>query len=106
MSKSFGLAKAYLNGRPLSKCGAILASVAATITLLLLIPLVYLFVDLLVYQGRVTPQTDLVAAQERYPTHWRPISTDEFSGLQATAARNTGRWSGDALAWVAWVAPS
>ena len=105
MSTSFGLAKEYLNARPLSKWGAILASIAATFSLLLLIPLIYLFVDLLVYQGHVTAQTDLAAAQDRYQSHWRPISPDEFAGLQATAARNAGHWSGDVLAWVAWHTP-
>ncbi len=104
-TSSFGLAKEYLNARPLSKWGAILASVAATAALLLLIPLIYLFVDLLVYQGRAGPDADLAAARERYESHWREITPDEFSGLQATAARNQGRWHGDLFARVAWAAP-
>ena len=104
-ASSFGLAKDYLNARPLSKWGAILSSVSSTAALLLLFPLVYLFVDLLVYQGRVDSHTDLGPVQERYQSHWRAISQDEFSGLQATASRNSGRWSGDAMAWVAWYTP-
>ena len=101
----FGLAKEYLIARPLSKWGAILASVAATAALLLLIPLIYLFVDLLVYQGRAGPNADLAAARERYESHWREITPDEFSGLQASAARSQGRWHGDLFARVAWAAP-
>ena len=104
-TSAFGLAKDYLKARPLSKWGALLASLAATATLLLSMPLLYLFVDLLVHRGRVAPQTDLTASQQRYQTHWRDIAPDEFSGLQATAARNTGHWQGDLLAWAAWWNP-
>lgn len=75
-TSSFGLAKEYLNGRPLSKWGAILSSVAASVTLVLLIPIVYLFVDLLVYPG-------------------------EFSGLQGTALRNSGHWYSESINWLA-----
>lgn len=75
-TSSFGLAKEYLNARPLSKWGAIVFSIASSITLVLLIPIVYLFVELLVIPG-------------------------ESSGLQATATRNSGHWYGESLTWLA-----
>ena len=106
MSKSsFGQAKELLNARPLAKWGAIVASIASTASLLLLIPLIYLFVDLLVHQGTSGSPADVAASQQRYPSHWRDISAEDFSGLQATVARNHVHWYGDALAWVAWWNP-
>ena len=101
-TSSFRLAKAYLDARPLSKWGAIAASVAATVTLLLLVPLVYLAVDLLVYQGRMALPQDLSPASlERYPPEWQDALRGDSAGILATMHRAQGHRYGNGLAWLA-----
>ncbi len=110
-TSSFRLAKGYLNARPLAKWGAILSSVAACAVLLLLVPLVWLFVDLVVHQGRVTHPQELTAAVlERYPADWHDALRSDSSGILATVHRSQGHWYGNGLTWLArwnsWMANS
>lgn len=96
-TSSFGQAKAYLNLRPLSKWAAISASFAASVTLLALLPFIYLFADLLVHRGHAGAD-DIREAEQKFTRHWRHASTDDFLGLQATAARGHAHWYGEPLA--------
>ena len=82
-SKPFGSALELLAAKPAAKWGAILCSLAASGTLLLLFPIVYLAADVLVAQAAIS-------------------STGEIeTGLAATAARNQDHWLARPLAFLA-----
>lgn len=60
----FSTAKHSLNSTPGAKWGAIFASIAAAIFLTALLPLVYLFIDHLVWKGRVPSFAELSPARQ------------------------------------------
>ncbi len=61
----------YLKVTPASRWGAMLASLGSTLALLLLIPIFYLFVDLLVHRGRIPEWPALPAeARQKFRVEW------------------------------------
>src|SRR5262245_15299260 len=63
---------------PAEKWGAILCSIGAAITYLLLLVLLYFFVDLLVWQGRVPVFSQLTPAkQKEFEKEWAERSEDQ-----------------------------
>jgi ABC-type multidrug transport system fused ATPase/permease subunit len=86
-SKPFRSALELLTAKPSAKWGAILFSLAASATLLFLVPIVYLTADLLVHQGRMAD------------------ASEPETGLAATAARNQDHWLARPLAFTARVLP-
>jgi ABC-type multidrug transport system fused ATPase/permease subunit len=70
--------KKHLNGTPGTTWGAVAASIAAALALAALLPLVYLFVDHLVWKGRVPNYADLPPArQEAFRSEWETLATRE-----------------------------
>jgi ABC-type multidrug transport system fused ATPase/permease subunit len=66
---------------PVEKWGAILSSVGAAITYLLLLLLLYLFVDLLVWQGRIPAYSQLTPVKQReFEKEWADRSETDRSG--------------------------
>lgn len=70
-SNSFRSAQSYLDAHPFAKWGSLLASVGASVCFALLFPILYLFVDVLVTQGRVAPFYDQAPArQNAFQKEW------------------------------------
>ncbi len=63
--QTFKTARQSLDAAPFSKWLAILASIVSIVAFLLLLPLIYLFVDLLVWRGAVPTYTTLTAARQQ-----------------------------------------
>jgi ABC-type multidrug transport system fused ATPase/permease subunit len=82
-SKPFGSALELLAAKPAAKWGAILSSLAATSTLLLLVPVLYLAIDLMVNPS------------------YSAADGEVLHGLAATAARNQDHWLARPLAFLA-----
>jgi ABC-type multidrug transport system fused ATPase/permease subunit len=55
----FAQARAYLNYTPLARWGSVVSSILASVCLVLLFPVLFLFVDLLTWHGRVPAYTSL-----------------------------------------------
>ena len=73
----FRTTKAHLNATPVMTWGAVIASVSAALFLAALIPLVYLFVDHLVWKGRIPSYGELSPArQEAFRAEWDATGTD------------------------------
>ncbi len=101
-SVPFRTARGYLRATPAARFGGGLASVGAAVALALLFPLLYLFVDLLVYRGAVPPGVPAeVAASltERFGV------ADGEVGFLSLVAREHGRWYTPALDAAARVLP-
>lgn len=64
-SNPFRTARGYLNYSPLAKAAALLASAGAAVCLPLLLPVLYLFADLLVSQGHAPTYGSLSPAMQR-----------------------------------------
>ena len=62
-AQSFKTARQSLDAAPFSKWLAILASIVSIVAFLLLLPLIYLFVDLLVWRGAIPTYATLTAAR-------------------------------------------
>jgi ATP-binding cassette subfamily B protein len=74
---SFWSARNYLSSTPAAKWGAILCSAAASVCLVLLFPVLFLFADLLDWQGRVPNYVSLAPARQA-------AFQDEWDGQLAT----------------------
>ena len=96
---SFQQAKRYLAASPLSRIGAQFAAAIAAICLALLLPLLYVTVDLLVYRGNVTTLPD--SLRESFPT----ATVSGQVGLLSLVAREQGHWYTPALETVARIVP-
>ena len=94
---SFQSAKGYLTATPLPRAGAVIASVVGAACLALLLPLLYLYVDLLVYGG-VAPAPS--SGLERFVADY----SGEV-GYLSLVAREQGHWYTPALEAVARIAP-
>jgi ATP-binding cassette, subfamily B, bacterial len=65
---------------PAEKWGAILSSIGAAVTYLLLLVLLYLFVDLLVWRGVIPVYSELTPArQKEFADEWSKLSDDQRS---------------------------
>lgn len=77
MDNSFQSARSYLNFSPAAKWGAILSSAGTSVCLVLLFPVLFLFVDLLNWRGRVSPYASLPpASQAAFQDEWNARSAD------------------------------
>lgn len=80
----FQLARSYLSPSSKSTWGAIIATVLSSLALALQFPILYLFVDLLVWQGRIPAFQDLPAQnQAEFRQQWE-TSLAESETVQAT----------------------
>ncbi len=101
----FRSARGYLSATPAARWGAMMASAVASVCLVLLLPLLYLFIDLLVYQGRLPadlPDDARQALVERFPAAADP---DAEVGLLSLVARERDRWTAPGLAGLARAMP-
>ncbi len=77
MDNPFRSARSYLDFSPASKWGAILCSAAAGLCLALLFPILFLFVDLLDWHGRVADYASLPPArQASFQDEWNTLEAD------------------------------
>ena len=97
-------ARNYLSATPAARWGAPLASAVASVCVVLLLPLLYLFVDLMVYQGRLPadlPDDARQALVERFPA----ADSNAEVGPLSLVAREHGRWTAPVVAAFARAAP-
>jgi ATP-binding cassette subfamily B protein len=79
---AFAKACAYLNYKPLAKWSAHVAGAGAAVVYVLLLFVLWLFVDLLVHGGRLPNYTDLYRdQQDRFRERWEGLSEDERGKL-------------------------
>ena len=92
-SQPFRSTLELLTAKPAAKWGAMLCSLAASATLLLLAPVAYLAADLLAHQGRAADPLDtgLAATAEWNRDHWagRPLA---YAARSLPFAADSGRW--------------
>lgn len=101
----FRTARGYLSATPAARWGAMLASAVASVCLVLLLPLLYLFVDLLVYQGRLPadlPDDARQALIDQFPAAAGP---DAEVGILSLAARERDRWTASVVTALARALP-
>ena len=100
MHNPFRSALDYLKPTPLPRWGAYLSSLVAAICLVLLFPILYLFVDLLVGQGRVPSYGSLPAhRQEQVRAEWERLNeTGQLYDIHK-AIRPTVAWDVGTLEW-------
>ncbi|MCZ2342818.1 MAG: ABC transporter ATP-binding protein/permease [Bacteroidales bacterium] len=97
----FQLARSYLSTSSKSTWGAIIATVLSSLALVLQFPILYLFVDLLVWQGRIPTFQDLSPQkQTEFRQKW-DASLAESESIQTTLktiAPSIGNGNGDSPA--------
>ena len=100
----FQTTRAYLNGTPGLKWSAVAATVAAAVFLVALLPVAYLFMDLMTWKGRIPRYADLPPArQEAFRAEWEHLGRDE--GVTETLGRIHSSHPADAGDWEArWAA--
>jgi ABC-type multidrug transport system fused ATPase/permease subunit len=77
VDNSFRSARSYLDFSPASKWGAIVCSAGASVLLVLLFPVLFLFVDLLDWHGRVLNYSNLPATKQvAFQNAWTTLSED------------------------------
>lgn len=91
----FRTARSYLAPTPIPRWGAVASSTLSAVLLALLFPLLYLFVDLLVWQGRVPSFDELPAGrQAAFRAEWDGGGKDDPATADALArVRNPDRLS-------------
>ena len=106
-SNPFRTARGYLNYAPLAKAAALLASAAAAMCLPLLLPILYLFADLIVWQGHAPSYgSQSPAIQKAFRDEWdaklsqQPDVTDALNKIRPPSAAGTGPFEWEAR-WVA-----
>lgn len=86
-SNPFRSAQSFLNSHPFAKWGSFVASIGASICFVLLFPILYLFVDLLVTQGRMPSYASQTPSQKKtFREEW-----DRTLGKNDSIATNLGR---------------
>lgn len=84
----FATLRSHLNGTPMAKWTAILTSVFASVALVALLPVCYLFIDHLVWKGRIPRYAELSPRQQqRFQEEWNTLGSQE----EMTAALNLVR---------------
>lgn len=103
----FQMARSYLRPSASATWAAIIASVLSSLTLLLLFPILYLFVDLLVWQGRIPTFAELPARnQAEFRQQWesRLAESESVQATLKTMAPTLGTGDSPAIWEVRWQA--
>lgn len=106
-SNPFRTARGYLDYSPLAKGAALLASAGAAMCLPLLLPVLYLFADLIVWQGHAPSYSSQTPAiQNSFREEWdaklsqQPEVTDTLNKIRPASAAGNGRSEWEAR-WIA-----
>lgn len=104
MDNPFRSARSYLDFKPAPKWGAVLCSAGASVLLVLLFPVLFLFVDLLDWRGRVSDYASLPPArQAAFQDEWNALAEDSAvaDSLSKIRSKNAPAGPGGVGEWEA-----